>query len=690
MDDPKLFGPHFPAPATWASWRILLSALFGLPLTRDEVAVFQQCTGRTVPPSRASREAWLVVGRRGGKSRIAALVAVFLACFRDYRNVLAPGERGTLPIIAADRRQARTVMRYVRGLLNGCPILAKAIVATRADAIELANGVILEVHTASFRAIRGYTLIGAVCDELAFWRSEESANPDVEIVNALRPAMATVPGALLLAISSPYARRGVLFDMHNRHFGQDGDPILVWQAGTRVMNPSVDPAIVDAAYAEDPAAAAAEYGAEFRRDVEAFLAREAVDAVVVPGRRELPPVTGVGYMAFVDPSGGSHDAMTLAIAHAERGRVVLDVVRDRRPPFGPDDVVAEFAATLAPYRVRLVHGDRYGGEWPRDRFRAHGIEYQVAEWSKSDLYATLLPAINSRRVELLDDPRLLTELCGLERRVSRGGRHSIDHAPRGHDDLANACAGAVVLCLPVVGRPYLARPDALDRALRTGRTTPFGELEFTRGQAVSVIRPEALDGDVEQPRAVHLAVLDDAAAVAVGYALAPAAGAPPDRPPEVVLEALVAVSAADGGDVLIEDLLGIVDAVAAHVPIRWVTADRFGWAGPRRQLAERGWVTGELAVADRPQAFAAVRAALYAGRLRAYDHPRLRAALGALEEDPASGVVACRLGEAQDRRIHEAICGAVAGVVHVLVRRVAHWAPVGRRHVQRPSLRERA
>jgi hypothetical protein len=81
----------------------------------------------------------------------------------------------------------------------------------------------------------------------------------------------------------------------------------------------------------------------FRTDVETFISRDVIDASVVDGRHELPRVEGVRYVAFVDPSGGSADAMTLAIAHAESGRGVLDVVRERRPPFSPDAVVADFA-----------------------------------------------------------------------------------------------------------------------------------------------------------------------------------------------------------------------------------------------------------------------------------------------------------------------------------------------------------
>ena len=184
------------------------------------------------------------------------------------------------------------------------------------------------------------------------------------------------------------------------------------------------------AYEQDEAAAAAEYGAEFRRDIESFVSREAVEACVIPDRRELPPVPGLHYVAFVDPSGGAQDSMTLAIAHRQTERAVVDVVRERKPPFKPSEVVAEFAATLKAYGVGRVTGDRYAGEWPRERFREHDISYTPAEHTKSDLYRELLPLVNSGTVELLDRPRLIAQLCSLERRTARGGK-GLDRPPAG-------------------------------------------------------------------------------------------------------------------------------------------------------------------------------------------------------------------------------------------------------------------
>jgi hypothetical protein len=232
IDDPKLFRPWFKKPATWAAWRAFLCALFGLPMTFEQWATFRDCTGRAALPGEAATESWLICGRRAGKSFTLALIAVFLACFRTYTQYLTPGERGTVIVIAADRRQARTIMRYVRALLTRVPMLARLIERETAESFDLTNDVSIEVGTASFRSSRGYTIVAALCDELAFWPTDDSANPDYEILDALRPGMATIPGAILLCASSPYAKAGALHDAHKKHFGR------CYGAAARILHPS--------------------------------------------------------------------------------------------------------------------------------------------------------------------------------------------------------------------------------------------------------------------------------------------------------------------------------------------------------------------------------------------------------------------------------------------------------------------
>ena len=473
--DPNLFAPWLRDPATWRAWETFLRTLFALPLGETQDELFRRCTGREGQPETPFREGWLVVGRRGGKSFVVALIAVFLACFRDYRDYLTPGERGVIMIIAADRRQARVIFRYITALLEGIPMLDRMVERRTAESVDLDNRVSIEVHTCSFRSVRGYTVVAALLDEIAFWRSEDSANPDAEIVAALRPAMATIPDALLISLSSPYARRGVLYEAHRRHFGQEGSPVLVWQADTQTMNPTVPESVIERAYADDPARAAAEYGAEFRSDIETFLDADLLAGLTRAEPRELPPRPDVPYTGFVDPSGGRHDAFTLAIAHDEGGRVVVDVCRAARAPFDPQSVVAEHAALLKEYGVRTVTGDRYAGAWVEEAFRAHRISYKASELTKSEIYLESLPLFARGALGLPDDRRLLTELTQLERRASRAGRDTVDHPPRGHDDLANAVCGAVVqVAAELRGRQTWSPDDVfLGPLLTMGAGEPF-------------------------------------------------------------------------------------------------------------------------------------------------------------------------------------------------------------------------
>jgi hypothetical protein len=465
MDDERLLGKWFRGD-TWHAWRVFLAVLFGLHDRIDAagLAMYRAATGRAELPSVQIKQAWPDVGRRGGKSIISALVAVFLAFFRDYTPYFSPGEIATVMIVAADHKQARVVMRFIRAFIVHVPMFEKLVTRTTRESIELANHVVMEVHTASYRSTRGYTLAAVINDEIAFWPTDDSAEPDREVLAAQSPAMATIPNSLMLCPSSPHGFKGCQADAYKANWGKDTS-ILFWKAPSRAlpgagyaveMNPGIDLSIVRADYEQDHTAAASNWGAEFRTDIESLITKAAVDAATFRARLELAPVEGVAYFAFCDPSGGSSDSMTLGIAHLDaQKKAVLDCLRERRPPFSPDDVVKEFANTLKPYRLFRVTGDRYSGAWCAERFRVQGIEYVASEKTKSELYLELVPLLNAGRCELLDNPRLLAQLCALERRVARGGRDSVDHGPGAHDDLANAAAGALVLAPQVQNKPWL-------------------------------------------------------------------------------------------------------------------------------------------------------------------------------------------------------------------------------------------
>ena len=412
-------------------------------MTPEQLATYRECTGRTEAPTAPASEGWLVCGRRAGKSFILALCAVYIACFHDIRRHLAPGERATVLVVAVDRRQARVVLRFIRGMLTGIPMLKRMIEREAAESFDLNNSTTIEVAAASFRSTRGYAIAAAICDELAFWRSDDySAEPDYEIINAIRPGMLQFPNAMLLCASSPYARKGALWDAHRKHFGKDNDPILVWQAKTTSMNPTVPQSVIDEATERDPSSAAAEYGAEFRSDLEDFISRDAVLACVEFGVRERPPQIGKHkYLCFVDPSGGSSDSMTTAIGHKEGDLIIVDCIREIVAPFDPESAADEFVRLFRSYGIGTTNGDRYASAWCSQAFEKRKIAYRHSELPKSGLYLNLLPHLNGKTIRLLDHPRSINQICSLERRTSRGGKDSVDHPPQTHDDIANAIGG---------------------------------------------------------------------------------------------------------------------------------------------------------------------------------------------------------------------------------------------------------
>lgn len=446
MTDPALFGQTFGGDS-FTAWRALLSGFYGLELDATDLHTFCTLTGRRSTPLGAFAELWLAIGRRGGKSHAAAFLAVYLAAFHDYSAKLAPGEVATVMVIAADRKQARAVMRYTSGMVNENPMLRRMVERENSEQIELNNRTVIEITTASHRSVRGYTLAACICDEIAFWHVD-GASPDKEIIAAIRPALATL-GGKLIALSSPYAKRGVLWDTFKRSFGDDADSrVLVAQAPSRVMNPTLPQHVVDDAMRDDAARAAAEYLAQFRGDIASLIDPTLIEECTRPKPRELPMVRGVQYRAFTDPAGGGQDEFTLAIGHREGDCIVIDLARGLKG--SPAEIVGEYARVLNAYGISTVTGDRYAGRWPRDEFSKHGINYTVSELDRSGLYLELLAALNSGRVELPPDPKLSRQLSALERRTGRG-RDSIDHPPGGHDDLANAVAGVVAnLCTKAV------------------------------------------------------------------------------------------------------------------------------------------------------------------------------------------------------------------------------------------------
>jgi hypothetical protein len=454
LADRRLLGGALGDVGSWLSWLVVLKAAFGLQLSDGELATFRKIAGDRVPPAKRVRELWCVISRRSGKSRMAAALAVFLALFRQHK--LARGETGHVLVLAATQDQAKTVFDYAAGFIDSSEALRREVVGVTQHEIRLRNNTVIGVHVNSYRTIRGKTLLAVVADEIAFWRDEASATPDIETYRAVMPSLVAANG-MLIGISTPYRRAGLLHAKHRDHFGVAGDDCLVVQGDAATFNPTLDAALIEAHRASDPEAAVAEWDAMFRSDLVQFLSEDLIELAIDCSRPpELPPRDGISYYAFTDPSGGRHDAFTLAVGHKDdNDRFICDVLRGKEPPFDPQEVTREYAALAREYRCSRIYGDNFSADWVVSAFAECDVSYVRMEKNKSELYLEGLPSFSRGLVMLPEHRRLGRELRLLERHVTRAGRDRVDHGKGGSDDFANAVFGCLHLA---VQRPSYELP----------------------------------------------------------------------------------------------------------------------------------------------------------------------------------------------------------------------------------------
>jgi hypothetical protein len=426
---------------SWHAWRALIGGAFGCKLTDAEAATFRELTQRD-PLQAQPRELWLAIGRRGGKNYVTAKVVAYLALLVKWR--LSPGEVGVALVLASDRAQAKVAYRYILGTFQSDPTLWAEVANVTADAITLANGIEIQVGTSDYASVRGRTVCVCICDEFTFWPAEAA----LEVLRAVRPGMATQPRAMLIVISSVYSQRGPFFSTQREYFGVENPHVLYALATTRQMNPTITQEFIDAELQRDPASAAAEYLSQARSDLEDFIDRALVERAQRAGPRELPRQqhvpngTPIYYHAGVDVSGGKRDSTAAAVAYRDGHVIRVAAARVWPAPHDPAAVAAEVAAFLKLYGLASARSDQYGADLRTSIYRDASVSLIDAELTRSELYLHLLPLFTSDRIEIPDDPRLLAELIGLERRTGRTGKDAVDHCAGRHDDLANAVAVA--------------------------------------------------------------------------------------------------------------------------------------------------------------------------------------------------------------------------------------------------------
>jgi hypothetical protein len=450
IEDDKLIGDRSLSPAQ----RMALKAIYGLPLTEQELALFKQTSGLEEYVARERSEVTLILGRRAGKSdKLASNIALFEACAREHGA--ARGEVPVVMVVASElERQARVVFKYIEGKIDGSAVLRRMVRRRTAYEIELKSGVLIQVYPCHMARVRGASLACFIGDEVAWWKSE-GRSVDKDVVEAARPGL-SFAHSKLVKISTPYMMRGEIHGDFKNFYGQENDHVLVFRGSTEFFNPTFPREKLEAARDRDPVAFASEFGAEFRADLTAMYDPEVIDAAVDTDRpAELEPVSGRKYSCFVDVAGGGgKDHYAIAIGHVEVEthpelpavrRVIVDLVRSRAPEFNPAEVTAQFAELARPYGITRVTGDKFSGDWSLHSWAEQGFTFERAEKTKSELYIELESFLQSGRLSLPPRKMLAIQLRSLVRKVRAGGRDMVDTDSGAPEDEANVAAGLAVM-----------------------------------------------------------------------------------------------------------------------------------------------------------------------------------------------------------------------------------------------------
>ena len=426
---------------SWRAWRAVARLLDGSELDFQDEAIIEARAGKNIAPARI-KQFWGVVGRRGGKSTMAAVAAVVQAC-RPYPKVISP----MVGIVAKSQAQSKNVAAYCANFAERLNVLDGQ---ASSEIVPIKGGVKIRVLPNSV-AVRGPNYVGGILDEVAFLDHHDGAVwSDADLLQAVQPGMLGVRAPLLMVISSPGLRRGMLAERKQAWDDGKREPgLIVWHGPTKEMRPSITDEEIAADIELNPGVAP-EYEASFFSDKGAWLPAWVFDEEkVVKGMPEKRVPSGGELFAYFDlASGGGQDASALAVSERlPDGRAALIDLIHWPAPFRPDEVIEEGSAALKELGIDTVIGDAYGKGLQPLEWRGHGIGYYETNLSASEIYNEVIGPVLAGRIDWIRHPVMIDEFRNLVETSRANPPPRVTHPGGAHDDAANAAAGALMLAL---------------------------------------------------------------------------------------------------------------------------------------------------------------------------------------------------------------------------------------------------
>jgi hypothetical protein len=381
----------------------ILKSYYGLSLNDRELEIYRAATGRQNYPGIEQDEVTIIAGRRSGKTR---KIAATIVCFEAFRyHGIPPGEDGYMLLLAPTLAQARIAFRYIGNYLRKSKELFRHIESITGNEIRLDNGIVIGCYPSTHDGVRGRTIVGVIADEFAFWsEGEQAANPAEEVLAAVRPGMVNIPHAKLVKISTPFAKSGLLWEEFEKRNELD---FAVWQVATARMNPSLSLKI-ERARRQDEEKYRREYLAEFVDTVSGWVDPEILNPCIVRGRRQLPYIRHMVYLAAIDQA-SRHNDFALVILHVSaEGVVVVDFISKwtgtLRAPLPFESVLGQIATITQDYDITVLLGDQFYPDAISQHLLKLGIRYDIQTFGPSTrerIFATLKHLMIQRKIELL-------------------------------------------------------------------------------------------------------------------------------------------------------------------------------------------------------------------------------------------------------------------------------------------------
>jgi hypothetical protein len=334
------------------------------------------------------RELILILGRRSGKSALAAIFAayeIYKLLKRGHPQAyygMPSGSEIRILDIANDKEQASIVYNDIQNHIQAIDYFKSSVAHDTQTYLkfrtendikkfgpESTNGTITATFKSSIaKGLRGRGIICAILDEIAFFVDNGKSSAE-RVYRAIQPSIAQfarhdkktrkaigdTEGRMIL-ISSPDAKEGFFYNQYQMSMtgGKEARNMLMIQAPTWEIRPDLPKSYYEVEFAKDPNGFMTEHGAEFSDRVRGFIEdHKDLQACIVPDMR--PKQAGIpreAHFAGVD-FGTAGDGTAIVITRIHQGKIELVYHEVWYPKRKWAECNPHLLAPLVPYAMTL-------------------------------------------------------------------------------------------------------------------------------------------------------------------------------------------------------------------------------------------------------------------------------------------------------------------------------------------------